>query len=226
VEGKIGGVQGEPVSSYISVIDLLLNKKILQQRPAADGTFSLYIPEGSQYELSVDPEQSDYTYFSKYYDLKLDKIPQKDKVNIVLKRVERGDEFPLDMVSFKPFTTELTDVSKKELVRLSRLIKFNPDVKFEIQIAMSGFKQDSIKSSPDLTEMKIDSVLVQADTSLNVPEHKVARITYHNDATLKQADAINKVLYREGVTTEHVEFVVSAIESTEPPEVRIKAVAR
>lgn len=100
VEGKVNS--NSP--TYISVTDLQSNKRIFATQPAPDGSFFLYLPEGSYYDFAIDPEQGHYTYFSKQYDLRTDKINQKEKVAAAIKEASSGDEIPLDLVVFDPPT--------------------------------------------------------------------------------------------------------------------------
>lgn len=222
IEGKITSADGGPVASYIAVTDLHLNKVVYATKTAADGSYFFYLPEGSQYEMSVDPEQSHLTFYSKYINLESDKIPQKERINVTLSEPRRGDEIPLDLVTFHPNTSDFSLLASQELERFTRLVKANPDLQFEVQVTLEGFRADSIQSSPELTEVKVDSVIVQADTT----SYTVAKTTYHNDKTLQQAEAINGYLASKGISPEQLSFVVNAIESTEPPKVKVKAVVR
>lgn len=222
VEGKIAGADGASVASYIAVTDVQTSKVVYATKTATDGSYFFYLPEGSKYEMSVDPEQSNYTFYSKYIDLESDKIPQKEKVNVILKTPQPGDEIPLDLITFNPNSSDFNSLATQELGRLSRLVKANPDLHFEIQVTLEGLKTDSIQSSPDLTEMKIDSVIVQGDTA----SYAIAKTTFHNDRTLQQAESINNFLNKEGILPDQLSFVVNAIESTEPPKLKIKAVVR
>jgi hypothetical protein len=224
-EGIITGLNGTSVPSYISVTDLQSGKRIYATKTPADGSYFFYLPEGTQYELSIDPDQADLTFYSRFIDLQTEKIPQKEKLNITLKKPVAGDEIPLDLITFHPNTAELSGLSSQELKRLARLIKANPGQTYELQVTLNGFRQDSIQS-PDLTETKVDSLIIAEDTVLQMPEHKIARITYHNDQTLLQAESINNFLNKEGVKPEQLAFVVNTVEATEPPRVTVKAVVR
>jgi outer membrane protein OmpA-like peptidoglycan-associated protein len=224
-EGTIAGLEGRAVPSYISVTDLQSGKRVYSTKTPADGSYFFYLPEGTQYELSIDPDQAELTFYSRLIDLQTEKIPQKEKLNVTLRQPAAGDEIPLDLVTFQPNTADLSGLSSQELKRMARLMKANPAQTFEWQVTLNGFRQDSIQS-PDLTEMKVDSVTIAADTVLQQPEHKIARITYHNDLTLRQAETINNFLNKEGVKPGQLTFVVNTIESTEPSRVTVKAVVR
>lgn len=233
VNGTVKDAGGAATPAYISVIELSSKKRIFNGRPAADGSFLLYLMEGSSYELVIDPEQGNFNYFSKRFDLNTDKIPQAEKIDAVLKPVAAGDEFALDLVKFKSNTSELDPSSLDDLKRLSRVIKKNPDLKFEIQVLFSGYAEDSIKSNPDLTEMiqkttkgkykDIDSLgqLFMRDTMF-------VKTTYHNDRTLQQAQTIITFLASQGVDSNKLVKFGSATPATLPDNRKtlVKAVAK
>ncbi|HYG17819.1 MAG TPA: hypothetical protein VD816_02780 [Ohtaekwangia sp.] len=221
VEGKISDDNGAPVPAYISVMDLQANKRVFSGRPAADGTYFLYLMEGSQYEISFDPEQSNMTFYARRFDLTTDKISQKEKINVTLKKPAPGEELSLDLVAFKPASTELEPAAEAELKRLARVIKANPQRKFEIHVLLNGYAEDSIQSDADLTEMTIDSVLAKYDDidslgQLYQRDTLVAKITYHNDRTLAQARRIVEFLAAEGADQSKLKFFGNAIPATAP----------
>ena len=221
VEGKISDDTGTPVPAYISVQDLQSNKRVYSGRPAADGTYFVYLMEGSQYEVSFDPEQSNMTFFARRFDLTTDKIPQKEKVNVTLKKPAAGEELSLDLVNFKPGSTDLDPAAEAELKRLARVIKANADRKFEIHVLLNGYEEDSIRSNADLTEMTIDSVLAKYDDidslgQLYQRDTVIAKITYHNDRTLAQAQRIVEFLAAEGADPSRLKFFGNAIPATAP----------
>ena len=233
VEGKVVDPSGAAVPAYIAAWDLKTNSRFYNGRPAADGSYFFYLREGTQYELSFDPEQNNVTYFSKQLDLTSDKIPQKEKVNVTLKPAAIGDELSLDLLKFKPYSSDLADKSDTELKRLARVIKANPSLKFEIQVMLSGYVEDSVRSDKDLTEMLVDSVTIKYDDidtlgQLYQRDTTVARIRYHNDRTTKQADAIIQALVAQGADPTKLKYFVNAIPATTPEnrKLTIKAVAR
>jgi hypothetical protein len=230
VEGKIEGATGA-IPSYIAVTDIQSGKRIFSGKPAPDGSYFFYLQEGSVYELSVDPEQSNISYFAKVFDLRSEKISQKEKVNVTLKEPAPGDEFMMELVSFKPHSSDLEPLSLEELGRFSRMAKSNPDLKFEIHLTLLGYKQDSVQSSPDLTEVKFEPLEMVMDSVQDSTQQEtikpVAKVTYHNDRTLKQAQAINAYLTKEGLKPEQISFVVKAEESEdELPVLTIKAIVK
>jgi hypothetical protein len=233
IEGTITDGTNAPIASYISIRDLLSNKRVFTGRPNADGSYMVYLMEGTKYEMSIDPEQSNISYAARQFDLMTDKIPQKERVNVVLKQPIAGDELALDYVTFKPNSSELELSSETDLKRLLRVIKANPNLNFEVQVMLNGYEQDSVMSNPDLTEVMIDSIKTQIDdidTVGQVYKRDTIMVSkvYHNDRTLLQAQSIIDYLVRQGVPKDNLTYLGNAIAATTPEnkKLTIKAVAR
>jgi SepF-like predicted cell division protein (DUF552 family) len=139
----------------------------------------------------------------------------------------------MDLVTFKPNSATLDPSSQDELKRLVRLAKANPQLKFEIQVMLSGYEEDSIKSGPDLTEMLVDSIRTKYDDidslgQLYQRDTVMAKVTYHNDRTQKQSEAIIDYLASQGADRTGFTTFVNAIPAVTPEnrKLTIKAVAR
>ena len=191
-----------------------------------------YLMEGTRYEMSIDPEQSNISYFSKQFDL-TEKTPQKEKVKAILSQPKAGDELSLDLVLFKPYSSLLEPSSETELKRLVRVVKANPQLKFDIEVNLDGYLQDTTMSDPDLTESLLDSVQVQISSldSLGNPathDSLVVKQRFHNDRTLKQGQAICEYLISQGVDKNSITYIGNTMPATTPPNRKlvIKAVAR
>ena len=142
--------------------------------------------------MSVDHEESTYTYYSKQYDLIENPVLRNDKLNIVLKKLSANDELDLDALRFKENSYEL-DHATSELRRLSRLIKNSPGLIFEVQVMLAGYVEDSVQSVPDLTEVEIDSTNITLEAidstgQLITRDSLVVKTRYHNDRTEKPRD--------------------------------------
>lgn len=233
VEGFVRDETGAATPAYISVINLFDNQRVFNGRPSStDGSFLFYLQEGGAYELSIDHEQSAYTYYSKQYDLLGDTDLRNDKLNVVLKPLAIGDELALDAITFKENSSELNNVSG-ELRRLSRLLKSAPQFNFEVQVLLSGYHEDSIQSDPDLTEFVIDSTRITLEAldtlgQMITRDSMVVKTTYHNDRTEKQASAIIDELVALGVDRSNLSIFVNA-RPEEMPEKRrttVRLVAR
>jgi hypothetical protein len=232
IEGKITDENNAPIPAYITITDLSNSKRIYSGRPASDGYYFVYVREGSTYEVSIDPEQSKIGFYARQFDLTGDKIPQRERVNAVLKQPLPGDELSLDAIQFKPSSSLLEQSSEGEIKRLVRLIKANPQLNFEIQVMLNGYAEDSIQSSPDLTEVLVDSMKTQIDDidslgQLYKRDTVVARLTYHNDRTRQQANSIIAQLVKSGIDPNSLKILTNAIPAALPEKkLTIKAVAR
>jgi len=233
LEGTVLDATGKPVPAYISVMNTTTNQRVFSGRPNADGSFLLYLMEASKYEVSVEPEKSNFSFQSKEFDLTSDKVPQSSKLNVVLKPFGAGDEVVLDLVKFKPASGDLLPASYAELQRLARVAKNNPALKMEIQVMLNGYREDKAPSDPDLTEVLVDSVATQYDEidslgQLYKKDTIMVRRTYHNDRTGKQAASIVAYLVSQGVDPKNLTVFVNAIPAAQPENRKtvVKARAR
>lgn len=231
IDGKVTDASGAPTPAYISVMDLKLNKRVYNGRPNANGSFLVYLMEGSRYELAIDPEHGNINYFAKQYDLTTDKIPQVEKVNAVLKPVEENDEVMLAGVLFKNNSSELDPVSFDDLKRFARLVKGNPQVKFEIQVLQNDYTEDTIQSNIDLTEITYDSMAIQIDEidslgQLYKKDTIKVRTTFHNNRTQQQGERIINYLKTQGVDANSLTYFGNAIYNAENKKIILKAMAK
>jgi hypothetical protein len=216
LEGKVSDPNGSPLPAYVSIIDLQSGKRTYNGRPNNDGSFLIYVMEGSRYELSVDPEHADQSYFSKTLDLTTNNIPQVEKVNAVLKPLASGDELSLDGIRFKEGSAEIDMASSEgELKRFVRLVTGNPGLKFEIPVLLQGYQEDSIQSNPDLTELMYDSVpskYIDIDTLGQLFEKDTisVKVIYHNDRTVEESQSIIEYLIARGADRGNLSVVVNA----------------
>jgi len=209
VEGKIAAEN--PGAAYISVFNQKDQSRVYNGRPSGNGTFTLYLKEGGVYDLSVEPEKDNFTFFSKKFDLTGEKFSLSSNENISLKPLRQGDTIELTGISFQPLLFELTSGSTQELRKLVRLIKGNPSYKFNIEVSLYGLERDSVKSNPELTEVTSDSVKIvvpyQVVDSLVVPpvsktmtrDSVVIKNTYSNDRTANQGIEILNFLVSQGI---------------------------
>ncbi len=232
VEGFVKDTEGKPTPAYLSVFDLYNKKRVLSAKPEKDGSFSFYLIEGSAYEVSIDHELGTYTYFSKEYDLMHNEVLRNDKVNVTLKVIAPGDELMLPGLRFIPHTLELDNNAESELRRLTRLMKNTP-FDFELQVLLQGYLEDSVQTSPDLTEIIVDStnvVLQKVDSvgQLSTQDSLVVKTRYHNDRTQKEANAIIDKLAASGIDPRRLTMFVNARQedSIENRKTVIKIVVR
>lgn len=233
VEGSVTDPNSAPVSAYITVTDLATKSRTYTGRPAKDGTYLLYLMEGTHYEMSFDPEQSNISYFIRQFDLTTEKTPQKERVTVVLSQPKAGDELSMNFVQFKPNSSIMEPWSETELKKLARVIKANPQLKFEIDVTLDGYVQDSTMSEPDLTEILSDTIAMQMNVldslgKVVIQDTLVVKQKFHNDRTPAQGQAITEYLIRQGVDPKSVFYAGHVMPAT-TENVRksiIKAVAR
>ncbi len=244
VEGKITGLEN-PSGAYISLFNQKDQTRVFNGRPLSDGSFIVYMREGGVYDLSVEPEQDNYTFYSKEYDVTGDKLTALEKITINLKKVSVGDEIDLPGITFKPYSKTIAPGAAQELRRLARMIKGNPASKFNIDVTLIGLQEDSLQSNSDLTEIKTDTIHIPVkfttfsdslvtDSVKNVRDtlvtltrdSVVVKVTYHNDRTEQQSQAIKNYLIKEGVPmanlilTHHA--IAEALPENRKTRVRIK----
>lgn len=231
LDGTVKDADGKPVSAYLAVTNITTKQRLFNGRPNADGSYLIYLMEGYHYEVSIDPEQSNYNYVIKEFDLAVDRIPQATRFDAVLKPAQSGDEFPFELVRFKPASATLEPISHGELQRFARIAKSDPSLRFEIQVLLNGYDEDSVRSSNDLTEMQIDSVATQYDEidslgQLYKKDTVIVRTIYHNDRTTKQAAAIVEYLSSQGVDPKNLSVFVNAIPAVTPENRKLTVKAR
>ncbi len=222
IDGRVAGPDDKPVPAYLSLIDLGSGQRVYNGRPDSDGTFLIYAKEGSRYELSIDPEFGDKTFYSEVLDLTQDPLPQMQRVRAVLKTPAPGDEIELQGISFVEYSSQIdAGKSERELRRLTRLITSNPSRMFEIGVTLEGYREDSLQSHPDLTETMIDTVYwkyIDIDTLGQLYERDTAsvKVIYHNDRATQQAQALVAYLVAKGADPTKVAGSAVAIPAVLP----------
>lgn len=245
VQGSVVDKQtGEPLNATLTVFNIDLRDRLFNEKIGSKGEFSLVMNEGSHYDLSLKSDDETYMFYSKIYAL--DEIGSRDKqtLRISLEPMSVGSEYET-AIRFKEFSDELDDLSTFELRRLADLTRRNSNMKFELNIYQNNYKEDSVFSDEDLTELDIDSIYVKrkvVDTvsvasasekidSLNLSSQEVdssltklnkarsgdsivystvtelkLKMTYHNDRTEKQAEAVKAYLVERGANPENIKI--------------------
>jgi hypothetical protein len=84
---------------------------------------------------------------------------------------------------------------------------------------LKGYIEDSVRSSPDLTEVLYDSVHTQYDDidslgQLYQRDTVMVKKTFHNDRTWRQAESIGRYLTGQGVPAGNISYFGNAIPAT------------
>ena len=210
IEGSITG-PADPSSAFVTVFNMKDQSKVFSTKPGKDGVFIAYIKEGGLYDLSVEPEKDNYTFYSKQFDLTGDKFPALEKVSATIKAAALGDEIPLNGISFKPYTSEIDPASSQDLRRIARMIHGNPERSFSIVVTLAGYQKDSVRSNADLTEVIIDSLKFPVSYKVDsltsaIRDSVVIKKTYHNDRTPSQAKMLVEYLSRQGIPAGRIKY--------------------
>lgn len=225
--GTVKDADGNPARAYISVIDTKSGDRYYSGRPEGDGSFFVYLREGGIYEVAVDPENDRHTFHLQTIDLSTGDIPQVQRLAATIKPLEEGDVLDLTMFSFAPFSSDVVyEGSPSEWKRFMRMINANADLTLEVQVLMDGYRQDSIRSDPDLTEVRIDSTVYIYDEidslgQLFQKDTVIVSTTWHNDRTWEQAEAIAIWLAGQGIDQDRLTFFANAIPATIPGEKKV-----
>ncbi len=210
IEGAITG-PADPSSAFVTVFNMKDQSKVFSTKPGKDGVFIAYIKEGGLYDLSVEPEKDNYTFYSKRFDLSGDKFTALEKVSATIKVAAIGDEILLNGISFKAYTSEIDPSSTQELRRIARMMQGNPERSFSIVVTLVGYQKDSVRSNADLTEVIIDSLKFPVSYKVDsltsaIRDSVVIRKTYHNDRTPSQAKIIGEYLVRQGIAPGRIKY--------------------
>lgn len=230
VEGRVQG-PANLASPYVSLVDAKTQARLANTRPTKDGAFTLYLTEGNIYNVIVDPEQDNFSFFSHKYDLTGEKISTLEKLDAVLKPVAAGDQIELTGVSFQPNSSDMTEASKTELRKVARLINGSPSLKFNVEVSLYGYLEDTVQSNPDLTEVRYDTVglmkLILPDSLMEPLDSTVVMTRYHNDRTQQEALEIVNFLIEQGVPANRVKPSTKVYEAIpEERKTTIKLTAR
>ncbi len=212
---RIDGKMSDPtIPVYVLVNDISKGKQFYSGRPTKDGSFTVFMVEGSKYEVAIEPEMGTNIYASKLYDLTQPMARPFERYTANIKPAAEKDEWVLEAITFAPYSSTIEKTASNELRRLSRLAKSNPSLQLEIAIELKGYAEDSISSSPDLTELRVDSVeyyFDEIDSLGQLYRHDtiMAEYTYHNDRTVKQAEAIVAALVALGCNRNSIAYSVA-----------------
>ena len=215
----IGVVDGLTDLTKANINIINLNSKQILNTPQADakGNFTAYIPEGNLYGLFVEAPTENFKYFMKRFDLTAgNKVQNFERVSASLKLLGPGDEMELTTVSFNSFSSEINPISIIELQKVAKMMKGNPAINFNIDVALFGYLKDSIQTK-ELTEPLPDTVVYQKEfqvdsVTIEMRDSTAIEYLYHNDRTKKQAQSIVDFLVRQGAKPDKISITTKAVE--------------
>ena len=208
------GSQNPLDKSVIKVFDTKDNSLFYAAYPhSKDGKFYLLLPQGKIYDFAITAKKM--THYSHLFDLSnLEKF-RREKLDAKLEPLQSEAVIMADAIHFKPYSSEITEASTLEIRRVFTMLKKNPATNIEIGVHLDEILKDSLQSSPDLTEVIIDTVYLEND-SLNIA-----------DITSSQSDSItspNNISATDSLETNDNENKISSdnSEENETPSFRLK----
>jgi hypothetical protein len=109
---------------------------------------------------------------------------------------------------------------------------------FDVHVVLEGYREDSVQSSPDFTEIRVDTLIIEMpvdtlhmDTTQTALEEQFHRqrlkTTFHNDRTQRMIKAMDDFLRRQGVPPGQVAFSAQVVPATNiETRVRVRALVR
>lgn len=166
IKGEVtDAVSGERVNATLTVFQVDDRNRLWNDKVGNRGEFAIVLKEGASYDLSVSAEDPAYMYYSKVYDLQSIGARDKQALKIELKPIEPGVSMKTE-ITFAEHEAALTDNSTFELRRIANMMRKNADMQLQVTSYLDLFKQDSIRSDPDLTEMQVDSIYVERQVEI------------------------------------------------------------
>lgn len=125
-----------------------------------DDSYTIFLPEGTSYDVSAFPQKGGHTYQSQFFDLSDMLIARKEQLSISLLAIKSGMSMPLSTIRFEDYSAVLRDDSNIEIKRIIGFLKKNPGSRIEIGAFIDQVYSDTIPSN-DLTEVIADTVFFQ-----------------------------------------------------------------
>lgn len=154
-----------------------------------DNSYTLFLPEGSSYDVSAFPQKGGHSYQSEIFDLTTMHISRKEELIMDLKVVYPGLSIPLSTIRYENYTADLTSSSDIEIKRIIGFMKKNPGTRLEIGAFIDTVYTDSIPSN-DLTEVNMDTVFFKIE--------KIELLAHEDSMLLVDAEsAENEFVFEE-----------------------------
>lgn len=159
-----------------------------------DNSFSIFLPEGTLYDVSAFPQKGGHTYFSQIYDLNYMLFSRKEEVAISLSALSQGMSIPLNTIRFENYTSILSKDSDIAIKRIIGFLRKNSGIRIEVGAFVDQVYSDTIPTN-DLTEVLVDTLFFQIQKEALSPESEA-----------KDLEAVNEV--EELVATDSMELVI------------------
>jgi hypothetical protein len=160
-----------------------------------DNSYTLFLPEGTAYDVSAFPQKGGHTYMSQIFDLTDMLISRKEDLQMDLLALHQNMSIPLSTIRYERYTSNLTTSFDIEIKRIIGFLKKNNGTRIEIGAFIDMVYTDSIPSN-DLTEVISDTVFFEIER---------IELTSNEDSSLfENADSIltetNEFVFEEDTT--------------------------
>ena len=216
INGKVTTENEQPLEAIVQVYDVDSKKLATAVRAAQNsGEFYLLLKGGAKYDLSINPSKSEYLFHSEIIDLSELESSAFERKSIALKKMQKGLVFTASNITFQPYSAELQESSLAEIRRLSLLLRNNPGINMEIGAHLGEYLSDSIQSSPELTEVKVDTLVNPAYEYFKADSLMAANKLAELRSELPISANVNSLLVDSLGTDEEVNLVAEQIAKLE-----------
>lgn len=161
-QGKlVDKITGKPLTGIIQIYQALSQERDQFLKTDDKGNFYAMIRGDNVYDFSIITPENDYFYYASFYDLAGLDVSKIEDLEISLEPVKKGHPFVCSNIRFLPYSSNLDPVSEIATKRLIKFLKDNRVNRVEVAVHTDEVIRDTIPSDPDLTEMIIDSLLVE-----------------------------------------------------------------
>ena len=159
-QGTIKDQEGNSLAAEVRAYNLNEDTYEVRMRTSsATGAYIMILPEGALYDVSYSEIRLNKLYHSELVDATDLVAPRREYPNLILQDIRQDASFPLHVFGFKQFTSDIDLNSSMEISRLTRLLNQYPKLNIEISAYQKNYLEDSIPSTEDLTELRIDTLL-------------------------------------------------------------------
>ena len=173
IMGTVKDASGSPLQAEVRINNFETGKLMSYVvSNGSDGSFTAVLPAGNLLEVSYSERSGSKTFLSQIVDTRELRGSRRVYPSIVIQEVQQGMTLPLNAVLFEPYTSKVEQGSNGEVLRLVRLLKKHPELSVEIDVYQKEYIEDTLPSTPDLTELKVDTVItfdvpIDVDTLTN-----------------------------------------------------------
>lgn len=161
VIGKVIDDHNTPIAVDIRISNFDTGKLFARMASSLkDGSFTLTMPEHARYEVTYSVRSGSKVFHTDFYDATSIAGSRREYPTIEMHDIRPDLELPLNSLVFQPHTSKIDARSKLELLRLSRLLRKNPELTVEIGVYQRSYLEDITQSNEDLTETRTDTTSV------------------------------------------------------------------